>query len=174
MYPMISKINLFILVPALMLALVISCKPVEKLILADENLRWEADIQVIDSLNDVEYSDENTLLVTGSSSVRLWDSIHIDLPPYQALVDEVAALDDMRFITQERYDLVKKNMTMDEVKEIAGYPYYQNIQKDEKRGVETWLYRKRGGGAAAVYFKMKTQKAYNKNFEAVKMKVVED
>jgi hypothetical protein len=72
-------------VPALTLALVISCKPVEKLILAEENLRWEADIQVIDSLNDVEYSDENTLLVTGSSSVRLWDSIHTDLAPYQVI-----------------------------------------------------------------------------------------
>jgi hypothetical protein len=97
----------------------------------------------------------------------------LDLPPYQALIDEIAAFDTMRFITRERFDLVKKNMTMDEVKESAGYPYYQNIQIDEKRGVETWLYRKREGGAAAVYFKMKTQKVYNKNFEAVKMKVVE-
>jgi len=82
---MIRKITSFILVPALMLALVISCKPVEKLIHAEENLRWEADIQVIDSLNAVEYSDENTLLVTGSSSVRLWDSIQTDLAPYQVM-----------------------------------------------------------------------------------------
>ncbi len=98
----------------------------------------------------------------------------LDLPPYQPLVDEIAAFQEMRFITRERFDLVKKNMTMDEVKEIAGYPYYQNIQVNEKQGVETWLYRKREGGAAAVYFKMKTSKMYNKNFEAVKMKVVED
>ena len=97
----------------------------------------------------------------------------LDLPPNQALLDEIAAFDTMRFITKERFDLVKKNMTMDEVKESAGYPYYQNIQIDEKRGVETWLYRKREGGAAAVYFKMKTNKVYNKNFEAVKLKVVE-
>jgi len=82
---MISKINLFILVPALTLALIFSFKPVEKLIHAEENLRWEADIREIDSLNAVEYSDENTLLVTGSSSVRLWDSIHIDLAPYQVM-----------------------------------------------------------------------------------------
>ena len=88
-------------------------------------------------------------------------------------MDEIAALQQMRFITRERFDLVKKNMTMDEVKEIAGHPYYQNIQRNDKQGVETWLYRKREGGAAAVYFKMKTSKMYNKNFEAVKMKVVE-
>ena len=97
----------------------------------------------------------------------------LDLPPYQPLVDEIATLQEMRFITRERFDLVKKNMVMDEVKEIAGYPYYQNIQRNEKQGVETWLYRKREGGAAAIYFKMKTNKVYNKNFEAVKMKVVE-
>jgi len=97
----------------------------------------------------------------------------LDLPPYQPLVDEIATLRDIRFITRERFDLVKKNMTMDEVKEIVGYPYYQNIQRNEKQGVETWLYRKTGGGAAAIYFKMKTSKMYNKNFEAVKLKVVE-
>jgi cell division protein FtsB len=97
----------------------------------------------------------------------------IGLPPYQALVDKMAELDDMRFITQERFDLVKKNMTMDEVKEVAGVPYYQNIQVDEKRKVETWLYRKREGGAAAIYFKTTNNKVYNKNFEAVKIKVAE-
>jgi len=98
----------------------------------------------------------------------------IGLPPYQALVDKMAELDDMRFIVQERFDLVKKNMTMDEVKEVVGVPYYQNIQVDEKRKVETWLYRKRQGGAAAVYFKTTNNKVYNKNFEAVKLKVAED
>ena len=98
----------------------------------------------------------------------------IGLAPYQPLVDKMAELDDMRFITQERFDLVKKNMTMDEVKDVVGVPYYQNIQVDEKRKVETWLYRKREGGAAAVYFKTTNNKVYNKNFDAVKVKVVED
>ncbi len=72
------------------------------------------------------------------AAVSYYESI--GLPPYQPLVDELAALDEMRFITQERFDEVKKNMTKDEVKEIVGVPYYQNIQLDEKRGVETWLY----------------------------------
>ena len=98
----------------------------------------------------------------------------IGLPPYQPLVDKLAELDEMRFITQERFDLVKKNMTMDEVKEVVGVPYYQNIQVDEKRKVETWLYRKREGGAAAIYFKTTNNKVYNKNFDAVKVKVAEE
>jgi len=106
------------------------------------------------------------------SASTYYDSI--GLPPYQPLIDKIAALDEMRFMTQERFDLVKKNMTMDEVKEVAGVPYYQNIQVDEKRKVETWLYRKRGGGAAGVYFKTTSNKVYNKNFEAVKLRVAKD
>lgn len=98
----------------------------------------------------------------------------LELPPYQRLADKVAELSAMRFITQERFDQVAKGMGMDEVKRIAGVPYYQNIQLDEKQGVETWLYRKAEGGAAAVYFRTKTGKVYNKNFEAVKTTVVED
>jgi hypothetical protein len=52
---------------------------------SDEILQWENEIAFIDSLNLVEYSDTSTLLVTGSSSVRLWDSIHTDLAPYQVM-----------------------------------------------------------------------------------------
>ena len=98
----------------------------------------------------------------------------IGLEPYQSLVEHIAHLSDMRFITQERFDMVEKGMTKDEAKAIVGVPYYQNIQEDQKRGIETWLYRKRKGGAAALYFKMKTDKVYNKNFEAVKTRVVTD
>jgi hypothetical protein len=106
------------------------------------------------------------------AATSYYDSI--GLPPYQALTDKIAELDEMRFITKERFDEVKKNMTMDEVKAVAGVPYYQNIQVDEKRKVETWLYRKREGGAAAIYFRTTNNKAYNKNFDAIKVKVVEE
>ena len=51
----------------------------------DEILQWEADISVFDSLNLVEHSDAGTLLVTGSSSVLIWDSIHKDMAPYQVM-----------------------------------------------------------------------------------------
>jgi chromosome segregation ATPase len=107
------------------------------------------------------------------SALSYYESL--DLPPYQPLADKLAEFTAMRFMTQERFDEVKNGMTMDEVKAIAGVPYYQNIQVDEKRGVETWLYRKGGeGGAAAIYFKIKTGKVYNKAFDAIKTKVVED
>lgn len=69
----------------MLLALFGSCHPVSKYINAEGVLHWEPDIQVFDSLNAVEFSDENTLLVTGSSSVRLWDSIQRDLAPFQVM-----------------------------------------------------------------------------------------
>ena len=97
----------------------------------------------------------------------------LDLPAYQPLTDKLATYEEMRFITQERFDAVTKGMTKEEVIEVAGPVYYQNIQVDEQRKVETWLYRKRDGGGAAVYFRTNTDKVYNKNYEAIKTKVVE-
>ncbi len=105
------------------------------------------------------------------SASHLFDSAGLE--PYKPLVDRVEELDEWRFITQDRFDAVKNNMTHDEVKQIAGVPYYQNIQVDEKQGVETWLYRKREGGAAAFYFRTKTGKIYGKKWDAVKVQVVE-
>ena len=50
-----------------------------------EILKWENDIARFDSINLVELSDARTLMVTGSSSVRMWDSIHTDMAPYQVM-----------------------------------------------------------------------------------------
>ena len=65
--------------------LLCSCNPVSRYINDESVLRWEEDIRVFDSLNVVEPSGRETLLVTGSSSVRIWDSIHSDLAPYQVM-----------------------------------------------------------------------------------------
>ena len=70
---------------AVVLALFTSCHPVAKYINAESVLNWESHMQVFDSLNAVEFSDANTLLVSGSSSVRLWDSIRVGLAPYQVM-----------------------------------------------------------------------------------------
>ncbi len=96
----------------------------------------------------------------------------IGLDPLPELAEKMAAYDEMRFITRERFDQIKKGMTMDEVAAVAGVPYYMNKKKDEKRGIEYWLYPKREGGAAAVYFNKKG-KVYSLKFDAVKPKVAE-
>jgi hypothetical protein len=96
------------------------------------------------------------------------------LTPYHPLIAKIEQLDDWRFITKERFDAVKKGMTKDEVVEQVGQVYYRNVQETPSKGVETWLYKKREGGAAAFYFKIKTQKVYDKNFDAVEIKAVTD
>jgi len=123
---------------------------------------------------------QDTVLISGDYSkaidqLRSIQSYYegVDLEPYPELEAAIASYDDWRYITQERFDQIKKKMTKDEVSEIAGVPYYRNIQVDEQRGVETWLYRKRDGGAAAVYFKTNDDKVYATKFDAVKTKVVE-
>jgi len=105
-----------------------------------------------------------------SNASLLYEQVGLEVSPL--LKQKLAWLDDWRYITQERFDVVKNNMTMDEVRKIAGIPYYANIQVNEEKGIETWLYRKRDGGAAAIYFNIKSGKVYSKNLEAIKTKVV--
>jgi hypothetical protein len=94
------------------------------------------------------------------------------LSSYHPLVAKIAELDDWRFVTQERFDQVKNGMTKEEVAALVGQVYYRNVQESPDKGVETWLYKKREGGAAAFYFKIKTQKVYDKNWEAVSVQAV--
>lgn len=97
--------------------------------------------------------------------------LQIDKPVYEPLNVRLAKLDEMRFITQDRFDRIVKNMTEDEVRGLAGTPYYRNVKEDQEKKVLTWLYPKRDGGAAAVYFKMDNRRVYSKNFDAVKIQV---
>ncbi|PWB78322.1 MAG: hypothetical protein C3F15_02040 [Holophagae bacterium] len=128
----------------------------EALLVADDMVRKAGDYaKAVDHLNGVD---------------SLYDQV--GLPHNPAIKQKLDWLDDWRYITQERFDAVKNNMTMDEVRTIAGVPYYANIQEDQAKGIETWLYRKRDGGAAAFYFTIKTGKVYGKNYEAIKTKVV--
>jgi len=94
--------------------------------------------------------------------------------PYPELVATAERFEEWRYINQERFDQISKGMTPEEVQEAAGVPYYGNVRTDEEQGVEMWLYPKREGGAAAVYFRTKTGKVYEKKFDAVKTKVVSD
>jgi len=71
--------------PLALLLILFTCQAIGQSAPPDDILKWEPDIRVFDSLNLVEASDTGTLLVTGSSSVRLWDSIHTDLSPYKVM-----------------------------------------------------------------------------------------
>jgi outer membrane murein-binding lipoprotein Lpp len=97
--------------------------------------------------------------------------VAIGLEPLPMLVDKIAEYEDWRFITKERFDQVKRNMTPDEVKEVVGVPYYKNIRENPNKTI-TWIYGRREGGAAAITFNTKG-KVYHTNFDAVKPKVAD-
>ncbi|MGW8315213.1 MAG: GDSL-type esterase/lipase family protein [Bacteroidales bacterium] len=67
------------------LLVVISCSPLSSIISEEQVMHWEPDIERFDSLNAAEPADTSTLLVTGSSSVRLWNTVHEDLAPYNVM-----------------------------------------------------------------------------------------
>jgi len=73
------------LAPLLFVITFFSCNTVSKNIKDPSVLKWEEDIKVFDSLNYIEPADRKTILVTGSSSVRRWDSIHSDLAPFRVM-----------------------------------------------------------------------------------------
>jgi len=97
----------------------------------------------------------------------------VGIEPLPELEEKAALYDQMRFMTEERFELVQKGMTMDEVRATAGVPYYRNIKEDTQRKTTMWLYPRREGGAASVTFD-RHGKMYNKNFDAVKPTVVDD
>jgi len=115
--------------------------------------------------------DYKKAIDTVQSAKGYYDAIGKE--PEQMLLDKLDQLDDWRYITKERFDQVKKKMTEQEVRDVVGVPYYMNVKKDEKRGITYWLYPKREGGAAAVYFDKK-DKVYSMDFDAVKTKVAGD
>jgi lysophospholipase L1-like esterase len=72
-----------ILLLSLSLSLNARTEIIQDSILPDSTiLQWEADIAVFDSLNLNEIISENSILFTGSSSIRRWDSLSWDMAPY--------------------------------------------------------------------------------------------
>jgi hypothetical protein len=74
-----------LLLAPFILLLLFSCSPVYKYIQSEEVREWESDIRVFDSLNALEPANSSTILIAGSSSVRLWNAIHTDMEPYRVM-----------------------------------------------------------------------------------------
>jgi hypothetical protein len=73
---------LFSLFPVLIL---LCCDPVTCQTEDPTVLKWEEDIRVFDSLNALGPADTGAIVIAGSSSIRLWDSIHSDLAPFRVI-----------------------------------------------------------------------------------------
>lgn len=78
-----KKLTLIFLGLTVFAILFSSCNPVNKLVRNPEVAKWESEVRGLEALPVSE--SENTILFTGSSSVRLWDSVAADMLPFQAI-----------------------------------------------------------------------------------------
>ncbi|MGF1584401.1 MAG: GDSL-type esterase/lipase family protein [Bacteroidales bacterium] len=71
--------------PALILIFFISCSPVRTYRNLPEVRAWETEIQKFETLDKNNDYPENSVLFTGSSSIRLWESLSEDMSPYPVI-----------------------------------------------------------------------------------------
>jgi len=122
------------------------------------------------------YSDENILIAEeyiqkGGKYTKAIDiyrqAIQFD-PEYDVLLEKIKRADELKYITQERFDEVKAGMSMDQVKEICGVPNINFIKEYNEGGktVIAWFYQREDASAAGFYFNR--GRLYNKKWTAVK------
>jgi hypothetical protein len=74
-------------------------------------------------------------------------------PGYQRLEQALAAARAERFVSADRFARVLKGMSQAEVRGVLGPVNLRLVRSYPEQGVEVWLYPKRAGGAAGVFFR---------------------
>ena len=92
-------------------------------------------------------------------------------PDHARLNEEIARANELRFMSEERFEGVKKGMTEEEVRAVLGPVNLRNIRPYEEKGVTAWFYPKDGGGAAGVWFQERKGElvTYKMDFNAIKV-----
>ncbi len=95
-------------------------------------------------------------------------------PNNQALKDALAGAETNQYMSEERFNQIKKGMTSEEVRELLGTVKRSNEREDTEKNTLVWLYKKADGGGAGVYFSKKKDvwNVYGFDFNSVKPKVV--
>ncbi len=68
---------------AIIILFLASCSPLTGLEKNPEVAKWENDVSILESLPVSE--SKKTILFAGSSSVKLWETVAVDMLPYQAI-----------------------------------------------------------------------------------------
>ena len=86
----------------------------------------------------------------------------------EKLNETIAELEDLRYMDEDRFSLVKRGMSEAEVRAVIGQVFHGNVR--EQGEVKYWLYAKEEGAAAGVYFREVRGQltVYDTNFNAVK------
>jgi hypothetical protein len=95
-------------------------------------------------------------------------------PQNQATAEALVEARARRYVTAERFALVKEGMTTDEVERALGVPNPHDVRELTDKGVVAWFYPKdASGAAAAVWFEKRSgaergeMKVYRVDFEAI-------
>ncbi len=103
-------------------------------------------------------------------AIRIYEDALTADPDNPKLEQALAKAQADRYMTRQRFDLVKKRMTQDEVRGLLGSVNPRNVREHPDQGVVAWFYSKEGGGAAGVYFRKDRGQflVYQLDFDAVK------
>lgn len=89
-------------------------------------------------------------------------------PDNPALKAALADAEARRFMTVERFAVVKKGMTEGDVVAALGRPLGRNIREYPEKKVSAWFYPKNDAGEAAGVFFNDKKTVYSTDFDAVK------
>lgn len=94
-------------------------------------------------------------------------------PDNPRLRTELEAARARRYVTRERFALIREGMAQDEVRRLLGPPNLQDVRDYPERGVTAWFYPKDASGAAAAVWFRKGEgegappEAYQLDFDAI-------
>jgi hypothetical protein len=71
--------------PLFLCLVLLSCSPVKKYHNLPEVLAWEDDIQKFEQLDKIQKYPQDAILFAGSSSIKLWTTLEIDMSPYPVI-----------------------------------------------------------------------------------------
>ncbi len=103
-------------------------------------------------------------------AIEIYETALAADPENPRLRTELETAKARRYITRERFALVREGMAQDEVRRLLGPPNLQDVRDYPERGVSAWFYPKdASGAAAAVWFRSgdSTTEVYQLDFDAI-------
>jgi outer membrane protein assembly factor BamE (lipoprotein component of BamABCDE complex) len=103
-------------------------------------------------------------------AIEIYETALAADPDNPRLRTELETAKARRYVTRERFALVREGMPQDEVRRLLGPPNLQDVREYPERGVTAWFYPKdASGAAAAVWFRKgdSTAEAYQLDFDAI-------
>lgn len=108
------------------------------------DIKSEIDAQIAQ-----EYIDEGG---DYGKAIDIYETALRNNPENEILLAGLEEAQRLRYMTEERFNSVKKGMSVAEVRETLGVAMARNQRPYPERGLVGWFYPKENKGAAAVYF----------------------